>query len=242
MARWMTAEWCAGLAGIALVCGQMGAAAAAGTASIKGAVRFEGTPPPAKTVTMGADPNCKASHPDGATIEEVAVNSDGTLRHVFVYVKEGLAGQTFAPPAEPTVLTQHGCLYEPHVVGVQVGQPLEVRNSDPTIHNVRATATQNQPFNFAQPKQDMRTTKMFDKPEVMIKLGCNIHPWMRGYVGVVAHPFFAITGVDGSFTLSGLPAGTYTIEAWHELYGTQTQTVTVADHEEQALAFTYQSP
>ncbi|MBI4355618.1 MAG: carboxypeptidase regulatory-like domain-containing protein [Candidatus Omnitrophica bacterium] len=216
-------------------------AAAPGTATVTGYVGLQGTAPTGTKVKMEADPVCQQQHAGGLVDEAVLVRN-GKLANVFVYVKEGLGGKSFPAPTTPATLDQRGCWYTPHVIGVQAGQPLELVNSDATLHNVNAKPTVNQPFNVAQPKQGMKTTKSFAKPEVMVKVKCNVHPWMHAYVGVVNHPFYAVTGEEGTFTLAGLPAGTYTIEAWHETLGTQTQSVTVGDGETKTVSFTFQSP
>ena len=216
-------------------------AAAAGSASIRGTIRFEGAAPSPEKVKMDADPVCQQQHASPVYSEEVVVNSNGTLKNVLVYVKEGARG-TFAAPAAPVVLTQSGCWYLPHVFGIQVNQPLEIVNSDATLHNINAKPVTNQPFNVAQPVQGMKTSKKFAKPELGIKFKCNVHPWMNAYAGVLEHPFFSVSGEDGSFAIAGLPSGTYVIEAWHEKYGAQTQTVSVADGESKTVAFTFTAP
>lgn len=212
--------------------------AAAGAGSIHGTVAFEGTAPVQEKVKMDADPACQQQHATAVTTEDVVVNADGTLKNVFVYVKEGATGP-FAAPATPVVLNQIGCWYTPHVFGIQTGQPLEIVNSDGTLHNVNAKPTANQPFNLAQPVKGMKATKTFAKREVMVKFKCNVHPWMSAYAGVVEHSFFGVSGTDGSFAITGLPAGTYVLEAWHEKYGTQAQTVTVSDGETTRVEFAF---
>jgi len=207
-------------------------------ASISGAVLFEGTAPPAQPINMRSDPACAAAG-EGATFEVISVGENGGLGNVFVYVKDGLGDLRFPVPATPVVLDQKGCRYVPHVLGIQVGQPLEVVNSDPTLHNVHAVAKLNQEFNTGQPIQGMRHTHTFSTVEVMTPFKCDVHSWMSAYVGVLDHPFFAVTGEDGQFSLQGLPPGTYTIEAWHEQLGTQTQTVTVGAQEAADVSFTF---
>jgi len=217
------------------------AAAPAGTATVTGTVTLQGAAPAGTKVKMDADPACQQQHAAGM-LEEPVLARNGKLANVFVYVKEGLGGKTFPVPATPVTLDQRGCWYTPHVIGIQAGQPLEIVNSDATLHNVNAKPTLSQPFNIAQPKQGMKSTKSFAKPEVMVKVKCNVHPWMSAYIGVLSHPFYHVTGEDGAFTLAGLPAGTYTVEAWHETLGTQTQSVTVADGESTPVAFTFTAP
>jgi plastocyanin len=176
---------------------------------------------------MNADPVCVKQHKTPVVGEEVVVNTNGTLRNVLVYVKEGLGSRKFDPPAAKLEFDQRGCRYAPHVLGIQTGQELEIVNDDPTLHNVHSLSKDNAQFNVAQPKQGMRLTKKFDKPEVF-KVKCEVHTWMGAYIGVFSHPYFAVTGDDGSFKLKNLPAGDYTIEVWHEKYGVQTTKVKVA--------------
>ena len=213
-------------------------AAGGGSASVTGSVRFEGTAPAPQKIQMAADPVCQQQHTEPVYAEAVAVNQNGTLQNVFVYVKEGVSGP-FPSPTTPVTLNQSGCWYTPHVFGIQVNQPLEIVNSDPTLHNVNAKPTKNQPFNVAQPVKGMKTTKKFTKPEMGVSFKCNVHPWMQAYGHVLEHPFFGVTGPDGTFAISGLPAGTYVVEAWHEQYGTQIQTVSVADGESKSADFTF---
>src|ERR1019366_8419163 len=155
--------------------------------------------------------------------EEVVVNDNGTLRNVFVYVKSGLEGKTFEPPTEHVTLEQKGCTYHPRVFGMQAKQPLDIVNDDDTLHNIHALPTQSKEFNVGQPNKGMKTTRTFATPEVMVKLKCDVQPWMAAYVGVLDHPFFSVSGDDGKFTIKNLPAGTYEIVAWHEKYGEQKQ-------------------
>lgn len=189
------------------------AAAATGTASISGRISFEGTPPAADKVKLSADPKCAAVHPDGLERSAVKVK-DGGLADVVVYVKSGVSG-SYPTPSEPVLLDQDGCDYHPHMLGVMVGQSLKIRNSDDTLHNIHPRPQQNAEFNLGQPRKGMESTKTFDKAETMIPVGCDVHPWMRAYVSVFTHPFFAITKEDGTFEIKGLPAGEYEIEALH---------------------------
>ena len=194
---------------------------------------FTGQAPVVEKIKTDADPKCKVAHPDGITPDEVIVNSNGTLKNVFVYVKEGLAGKTFESPKTPVAFDQHGCQYNPKVFGIQVNQPLEILNSDDTLHNVHALPANSAQFNLGMPIKGMKMKKTFTKPEVMVKIKCEVHPWMRAYAGVVDNPFYGVTGDDGSVQLKDLPAGEYTIETWHEKYGTKTQKVTVTDKDQE---------
>jgi plastocyanin len=171
----------------------------------------------------------------------VVLGTNGALQNVFIYVKDGLGNLRFPVPSTPAVLDQKGCRYVPHVLGVQVGQPVEIVNSDPTLHNVHAVPATNQEFNTGQPIQGMKHMHTFSTTEVMVPFKCDVHGWMRAYIGVLDHPFYAVTGADGSFTLKGLPPGTYTVEAWHESLGTQTQSVTIGASERKDVGFIFKA-
>jgi len=213
-------------------------AAAGGT--ITGKIKFTGTAPRNPAIDMSEEAACKAKYTTTPTEENVVAGPANALANVFVYVKSGLpAGQTFPAPATPVVLDQNGCRYHPHILGVMVGQNLEIKNSDPVLHNIKAIAKKNRPFNVSQPNAGMTKTVTFSQPEVMVNLECNVHGWMHAYAGVRSDPFFAVSQQDGSFTISGLPPGTYTIEAWHEKFGTQTATVTIAGTESKTANFTF---
>lgn len=194
--------------------------------SISGKVTLKGTPPAEKTIDFGTDKFCKGAHPGKGTTRHYVTDASGGLANVLVYVKEGVKAKT-PPPTTPAVLNQHGCLYEPYVMAVQVGQPLIIKNSDDTMHNVHAMATKNSEFNKGQPK-GKEDTVTFTKPEVPVKFKCDVHPWMFAYVCVVENPFFAVTGADGSFKITGLPPGDYTLAAIHPKAGEQTFKVKVA--------------
>src|SRR3989338_4315113 len=211
-----------------------------GSATVQGTVRCEGATPARTKVKMDADPVCQQQHATAVQSEEVVVNGNGTLKNVFVYVKEGVTG-TFTAPAAPATLEQSGCWYRPHVFGLMVNQPFDIINSDATLHNVNAKPAANTPFNIAQPVKGMKMTKKFAKPEVMVKFKCNVHPWMSAYAGVLEHPFFGVSDDQGMATITGLPAGTYTLEAWHETYGTQTQSITIADGETKVVEFSFKA-
>jgi plastocyanin len=200
-----------------------------GSGKIVGTVNFTGAAPANPAIDMSEEPACRDKHQGGVRNVQYAVR-DGKLGNVFVHVKSGLPqGARYAAPSEPVVLDQDGCLYEPRVFGVMVGQPIEIRNSDPLLHNIKAVPTENRGFNISQPTEGMKTTRTFNTAEVMVPLECNVHGWMNAYAGVKEHPFFATAGEDGTFTIENLPAGTYEVEAWHEKLGTRTVTVTVTD-------------
>lgn len=213
------------------------AAMPAGTAAVTGTISFEGTPPEREPLDL--DRECMQNREEPALSQNVVVNENGTLKWVFVYVKDGLGDTTFPVPQEPAVLDQQGCMYTPHVLGMQAGQTLKILNSDPFQHNIHALPEENRPFNYSQPMQGMERETTFREPEVMVRVKCDVHPWMLAWVGVLAHPYHSTTGDEGTYQLANLPAGTYTIEAWHEEYGTQTQTVTVGDGETATLDFTF---
>ena len=213
---------------------------AATPATVTGKVTFAGTPPPAQAVKLSSDPYCEKANP-GLKTETEVVGGDGSVGNVFVYVKDGLGNRTFPTPSEPVVLDQKGCHYTPHVLGIQIGQPLQIVNSDDTLHNVHGLAKSNKEFNQGQPIQGMKMTHTFSTKEVMIPFKCDVHGWMNAWIGVLDHPYYAVTSTDGTFSLKGLPPGTYTIEAWHEKLGTQTQTVTVGEKETKDLAFTFKA-
>jgi hypothetical protein len=214
-------------------------AAVADAATVSGLVKLEGAPAPASTLQMGADPNCQSQHSSPVPQQEVLVGPAGELANVFIYVKDFKG--TVAPPSTPALLNQQGCLYIPHVSGIQVNQPLQIKNSDATLHNVHCLAKVNKEFNEGQPVQGMVATKTFSKPEVMMKFKCDVHSWMSSYMAVLPHPYFSVSGNGGNFSISNLPPGTYTVEAWHEKYGTQTQQITVGPKEAKQINFVFKT-
>src|SRR5205814_8913459 len=161
---------------------------------------------------------------------------------VFVYVQGGPGSYEEDIPSTPATIDQKGCRYHPHVFGMRVGQPLEIVNSDPTLHNIHALPKGNQEFNTGQPIQGMKTSHTFTAKEVMVPFKCDVHGWMNAYVGVLDHPYYAVTDKDGKFDLKTLPPGTYTIEAWHEKLGPQEQKVTIGEKETKEIAFTCKAP
>ena len=195
-------------------------AAPTGSGQITGTVFFDGTPPQPKIVSP---PSCWVMVPD----DTVVVNSNGTLKNVMVYLKDAPPGDGGGPPV---ILDQHNAQYNPKVVCLQVGQPLIVRNSDPQIHNVHIHSTVNQEQNFGMINEGQHDPIVFSAPE-FFKIGCDVHPWMDAEVGVFDHPYFAVTGDDGTFTLRSVPPGHYTLQARHELYGVLSQPIDVADQQ-----------
>jgi plastocyanin len=205
---------------------------------VAGRVLIDGQVPVQPAVAMDGD--CAAENKDGLASETFAVD-EGGLNTVFVYIKDGLGSYYFETPSEPVTLDQKGCRYIPHVIGVRVGQPVEFVNSDPTVHNIRAAGQANRGFNFTQKMAGMRDKRTFTAREVMVRLKCDVHHWMNAYAGVLDHPYFAVTGNGGRFELRNVPAGTYTVEAWHEQLGTQTQQVTLGEKESKKVTFTFRT-
>ena len=203
--------------------------AATGTAEVTGRVTYDGAIPEPRFVHMNADPYCAKANQGAANQESVRAAPDRSLAGVFVYVSKGLESVRYTAPATPVVLDQTACWYSPSLIGLQVGQPLEVRNSDETLHNVHALAEKAEGFNIGMPHKGMSAVRKFSEPEVLVRIKCDVHPWMAAFVGVVANPYYAITGDDGSYRLSGVPAGEFTIAAVHPELGRHEQQVTLAD-------------
>jgi len=215
------------------------AAVSADAATITGTVKLQGTAPAMPTIQMAADPYCQSQHSSAPVKdEEVVVDSNGDLANVFVYVKN--VPGSYPPPSTPVVLDQHGCQYHPHAIVLQVGQPLQIKNSDATLHNIHALPVINSPFNEGQPIQGMVSTKKLDKAEITpFRVKCDVHGWMKAFMAVMPNPFYSVSADNGTFTISGLPPGNYTVVAWHEKYGQQEQQITVAPKESKAVAFTF---
>lgn len=211
--------------------------------SIKGTVKYEGKVPRMRPIKMAADPICDMKHDAPVRAEWLLAGPNGELKNVFVYVKEGVKGDHPAPSGA-AVIDQNGCVYKPHVMGVQVGQPIDFLNSDGTLHNVHALPKKkgNQKFNEAMPAARKKITKKFNTPEIMVKIKCDVHPWMGTFVGVVDHPFYTVTAEDGSYEIDGLPAGTYTVEVWHEKLPAKSATVTIKGEETATADFTLKRP
>jgi len=213
----------------------------ANAGSITGKVSFAGDKPVMKTLSMDAVPNCARAHTTPQKSQEVMVNENGTLKNVFVWVKAGVPDKQWPVPPSAVKLEQKGCMYEPHVLGVMATQEIEIINDDPTNHNIHPLPKVNQEWNESQPPKGDPKKKSFARQEVLISVKCNVHPWMRAYIGVVGHPFFAVTGDDGTFTIKGLPPGTYTIEAIQEKFGSKEMQVTVGAKEAKTADFDFKS-
>jgi plastocyanin len=211
--------------------------ATAGT--VTGRILFTGKAPARKKIDMDEDPQCAKLHKGPVYDDAVAVGRKGALANAFVYIKTGLEGKKFEPPSDPVVIDQHGCWFEPRVIGMQAGQQLKAVNSDPVTHNIHPRAKVNREWNQNQPEGAEPAVRKFNFPEVMIRVKCNIHAWMKAWIGVVDHPYFAVTGADGSFEFKNVPAGVYTVEAWQEELGTQDLQVTVTASGNAAAAFTF---
>ncbi|MGH9703376.1 MAG: carboxypeptidase regulatory-like domain-containing protein, partial [Candidatus Acidiferrales bacterium] len=190
---------------------------------VTGSVKLEGAPPTFKPINMSAEAYCAKAHSSPVMPEEVVTGSGGSLENVIVYVKEGLGDRTFDVPKQAVELNQKGCMYQPHVVALMAGQELQVKNDDQTTHNIHPMPKDNREWNKSQPPGSSPIEDSFARPEVAIPVKCNVHPWMKAYIGVLSSPYFQITGKDGSFSIANVPPGTYTVTAWHELYGTQDQ-------------------
>ena len=209
------------------------------TATVNGKVSFEGTAP--QPTKLPLTPECKQAHAGSEAVDQsVEVNADNTLKDVLIYVKSGAEKWSFSTPSEPVMLDQVGCQYKPHMVAVMANQPIKIRNSDPFLHNIHPLPKNNPQFNLGQPVKGMESEKVFANPEIAIPVKCDVHRWMSSYIAVLNHPFHNVTGDTGSYSIK-LPAGTYTLEAWHEKLGAQTQNVTVTDNQTQEVNFTFKA-
>jgi len=203
--------------------------AAAFAGSIDGVIKYEGKVPKMKTLDTGSDPICHKSHKDKPLKSEALVLGKGnTMANIIVKITKGLAAKKYPVPKDALVISQAGCMYSPHVFAVQKGQTVKILNPDATMHNVHTMPKKNRPFNKSMPKHMKETTTKFKKVEGPFKIKCDVHPWMGAWAEVVGHPYFAVTGTDGKYSLEDVPDGDYTVTAWHEKLGEQTGTAKVA--------------
>jgi plastocyanin len=203
-------------------------------ATVSGTVKFEGVAPKPAKIDMSQDPNCQ-----GGNVAENVVVSDGHLQNVFIYIKDGLGNRTFDAPKDTVTLSQSGCRYHPHVLGVMAGQTIKIVNDDPTTHNIHPTPKDNREWNESQAPKAAALEKSFAREEVMLPVKCNQHPWMRMFVSVVKNPFYAVTGPDGKFEIKGLPPGDYTLAFVHEKLGEQDQKLTLAAKDAKTVDATF---
>lgn len=210
-------------------------------ATVSGTIKFEGDAPKFKEIKMDADPVCATLHKEPVFPQTLLLGEGNTMGNIFVQVKNAPQG-TYTAPADVVVVDQKGCNYEPHVIGVQVGQKVKILNPDGTLHNVHAISKVNPEFNLAMPKFRTEVEKTWDKAESNFALKCDVHPWMTAWMSVMSHPFFSVTKADGKFEIKDLPDGTYEIEAWHEKLGTKKASVTITGGAAQTVDFTFAAP
>ncbi len=236
-----TTRVCAVLLAIVLT-----SASAALGGTIVGKITYDGKVPNFPPLRMSADPGCEAKHSGAVKPETLVLGDDNALQWVFVMITDGLDGKDYPVPAEPVVMDQDGCIYTPHVMGVRAGQTFKVKNSDGLLHNVHSLSKVNPPFNRAMPANVTEADYEFAKPE-RFRIKCDVHPWMSSFVTVVEHPFYDVTANDGTFRIENVPAGTYTIEARHEVErfgdgGAIRKTVTVGADDTQTVDFVFEGP
>jgi len=219
-----------------------GVALAAST--VTGTITFDGKPPVLRPIAMDAEPVCAKKHAGHAVMPEMLVLGTGqTMGNVLVFVSKGVpAGKTYPAPTTPVTVDQDGCMYIPHVMGIMVGQPYKILNTDGILHNIHTLPKINPAFNRGQPATVKEMTTNFPKAEAAFQIKCDVHPWMSAYMAVFTHPFYSVTKTDGKFTISGLDPGTYEITAWHERLGTQTAMVTVGANDTKTQAFKFAVP
>lgn len=211
--------------------------ATAGT--ITGSVTFHGTPPQYHAIDMSAESACVEANPRPVIPPVVIVGAHGALANSVVYIKSGLGAYRYSTPTEPAVLDQKACMYVPRILAFRAGQPFEIKNTDPVTHNIHPIPRENKRWNRSLAANEAPFITNFPYPELAIPVVCNIHPWMRAYLFVFDHPYFEVTPETGAFELQNVPPGTYTIEVWHERFGTLDQTVTLAPKGSKEISFEF---
>jgi hypothetical protein len=235
-------ESAASAGGTSAAVAQTSASGPTGNATVSGVIHFTGTAPSNPKIDMSQESACAGKYTSPPTDPQYVVK-DGKLGNVFVWVDSGVPnGAKYTAPSTPVEIDQSGCLYHPRVFGVMTGQEIVIKNDDNVLHNIKAVPKINRPFNISQPSAGMTSKRSFASQEVMVPLECNVHGWMHAWVGVLSHPFYATADSSGSFSIKNLPAGTYTIKAWHEKLGTQATTVTVGAGETKTADFTFTAP
>ena len=208
---------------------------------VSGVIKLDGTPPKMRNINMRSVPTCNQMHETPALTEDVVMGDDSTLQNVVVYLRGDFSAYSFPQNTEPAKIDQYGCVYVPHVIAVTTTQPVQVHNSDMATHNSLALTKVNSPWNETQAVGGKPVERVFSAPEVALALKCNIHPWMKVYVAIFSHPYFQVTGKDGSFTLKNVPPGNYKLTAWQERYGTIEQPITVTASGQQNVTLTYKA-
>ncbi len=206
--------------------------------TVSGKVTYEGTPAKQKPIDMSKEPSCAKQYATPPTTETVVTGPNNGLENVVVYISAGAPEEP--PPSQPAVFTQKGCRYIPHVLALQVNQPLQVLNEDQTSHNIHPLAKINREWNKSQPPGTPPIVDKYDKME-FIPVKCNVHPWMHGTFAVLKNSHYSISGGDGGFSLPNLPPGKYTVSAYHESYGDQSQEVIIADSETKTVNFVFKA-
>ena len=229
------------LAGIGILCA---AALLQAGGNVAGTVKYEGKIPKLMTFDMTIEPVCVAKHEkDPANFpsrsEALVLGAGNTMANIYVRVVGGLPDREWEVTETPAVLDQNGCQYKPHVLGVQVDQPVKFINSDGVLHNLHTLPEENDEFNVTMPEFLKETIKTFEYAEPPFRVKCDVHPWMGGFIGVTEHPFFDVTDLEGRFEISGLDAGTYQLEFWHEKLGTRTVEVVIKDDATSEVAVTF---
>jgi hypothetical protein len=222
--------------------GSQAGAPASDKGTIAGKVYFHGKPPQLRPIVMEKDPVCAAAQSGTVLPEDGRVNANGTIPNAFVYITKGSGNLSAPAPTAAVTMTQKGCRYEPHVLGIEVGQRLIVQSADPTTHNIHISPKTGHDWNVTQqPGSDPVATKL-SHPEIMVAVHCNVHPWMQAHIGVVTNPYFAVTGDDGSFVIKGVPPGDYALAIWTATFGTQERQVSVRAGETAAADFNFTAP